>query len=130
VGSKSYLIHEMEKNLANLKKRILEKNENLTNINKTGLKFSTTRVRYNLDYINKLLKPKDTYYSSSDTDSSGVSVSSSDSDDDTPPQALNSYKSTHSLSFCSARNPKTSDFMEKLDEESVRNIMENFGMGK
>jgi hypothetical protein len=126
VGSKSQLIYEIEKNLENLKKRILEKNENLTSINKTNVKPSTTRLRYNLDYIN-ILKP-DLYDSSSDDSSKSSQTSSSSDSDDFTPQILKANKSTHSLSHSITRNPKTSDFLREPDEESVRNIMENFGM--
>jgi hypothetical protein len=107
--------------LVNLKKRILLKNENLTNINKTSTKFSNARLKYNIEYLNMTEE-------SDEGSKTSQSESSSESEEEIP-DAFKSNKSTHSLSLHSARNPKTSEFLD-LDGTSVRDIMENFGMSK
>ena len=111
------MLRDVENNLTNLKKRILLKNENLSNINKTSMKFNNKQIMmYNYELYNI----------SSDSSSSNTSETSSDTED--IPEVFKSNKST-SLSLYSARNPKTSEMLD-LDGTSVRDIMENFGMSK
>jgi hypothetical protein len=128
-------MHEIENNLSNLKKRILEKNENLSNINKTGLRFNATKLRYNLEYLHKMMAESEEDSSNisnddDDSDSSRSSQSSSDEEESPQQEHLRPNKSNHSLLNSARGNvPRTSEILEQLDSASFNEVMKNFGMG-